>query len=369
MTKKKKTELTEAQEAALSDEEKEALELPEEEEVVKEEIKEEVKEEVKTEEVKEEVKVEEVKKEEVKVEEVKKEDVEIPEQTATLLKERDIPIQTKNGKHFIPFTELEKARTKAKEFKAENEKLKVDMGVLSTRLEALEKPKAAEKPPEEKPPEVDLDEIERKIYDGEITPKEGFELVKKAEAAGKVEAETEPGEGGESALSPDEMAARVEWSIAFKAGLAEIYKEYPALKDNEPLNQKAKRFGEAIIEDALEGKSQEEQMAWLADPDNVINAGRQAAKEVTDLETTPKGSETFDAEGAEKRIREEVTAKLVTELNLKPEEVKTLSNVPSSSTPTDKSEELDAKSPEQLEEAMDGMSKEDRERFLDGKLE
>ena len=373
--KKKERELTEAEDALLTDEEKKALEEEpdekgeelekgegkEDEPGPKEEKKEEGKE---VEPPEKEVKPEppEGKGEEEKAKEG--EDVEIPDLTATALKDLNIPIQTKNGKHFIPFSELERARRKAGEYKAENEQLKNEIGTLRSRMDALEKPKIEEKPPEEKAPEINLDELETKIYDGDMTPKEALELVRKA---GKPE-EAKPEET--RSVDPNEIAAQVERKLRFEQGLEKIYGEYPMLKDNQELDKKAIRFGNVLIAEALEGKSEQEQMAWVTNPENLLGVAREAAKQVADS-LAPKGSENFDAEAEREKIRKEeiekITASLVTKLNLKPDEVKTLSDVRASASPTSKEEELDGKSAEELEDAMAGMTTEERNRYLDGK--
>ena len=373
--KKKERELTEAEDALLTDEEKKALEEePDEkgEELEKGEGKED--EPGPKEEKKEEGKEVEPPEKEVKPEppegkgdqEKAKEgeDVEIPNEIVNALEELNIEIQSKSGKHFIPFSELEKARHKAKTYRAEADQLRADMGILKYRIEALEKPKIEEKAPEEKAPEINLDELETKIYDGDMTPKEALELVRKA---GKPP-ETKPEET--TTVDPNEIAAQVERKLRFEQGLEKIYGEYPMLKDNQELDKKAIRFGNVLIAEALEGKSEEEQMAWVTNPENLLGVAREAAKQVADS-LAPKGSENFDAEAEREKIRKEeverLTSDLVTKFNLKPDEVKTLSDVRASASPASKEEELDGKSAEELEDAMADMTTEERNRYLDGK--
>lgn len=360
--KKKEKEFTEAEEALLTDEEKKAIneEVPPEEVPPEEKPPEEKPPEEKPPEEPPEEKPPEEKPPEEKPPE---EPIEGEKVTIVVDGEKIEGAIAKGGQYIIPYSEVQKRDERYGRVKTENETLKA-------QIEALKAAKPPEPKPEEKPPELDLDALEAKLYETEDV--KGFlkgiiEEVQKSPPAEKPQEEPVI-----KAETPQEIASRVEKSLEIKQGVKDIIKVYPVLdsdhKDHDPNKEFIfTQLGFKLLGEKVKDMTEEEQVAWTGNVENLLAVTKEAAEQTVGLFSGNTGD--FDPEKEREKIRTEEQEKSLewvkTKLNLKEEDVKTLGDVTSQTSDATQKAELDGMGTEDLEEAMKNMSPEERRKYVD----
>lgn len=273
----------------------------------------------------------------------------------------------KSGNYIIPYSEVKKRDEKYGRVKTENESLRAEIAALKARQE---KPPEPEKKEEKPPEEPDFEALEAKLYD-QVDDVKSFlkNIYLEGQKAVKPPEEKPPEEKAEvPAETPEQIAKRVENTMALKQGVKAIVKEYPKLdEENENHDENAEylftQLGLKILGEKLKDMSEEEQVAWTGNVENLLATTKEAATKT--MEILGGGTGDFDPEKEREKIRAEEQGKTLEwvkgKLNLREEDVKTLGDVRDSSGDTGigKFSQIDSLEGEEYEEAVASLSPEE----------